>query len=442
MNKKIYTRPIIQRQFMGASNKFGGYVVPETKSSIDGVEITSLIAEYGSPLFIFSESTIRRKMKELKQAFQTRYPNYQPAWSYKTNYLNAICKVFHEEGSWAEVVSGFEYKKARKNGIPGNKILFNGPYKKFEDLKLAAEENARIHIDHLDEIVDLLKISDQLGKEIEVAIRINMDSGLYPVWSRFGFNLETGQALEAVRKISFSKGKLKLIGIHTHIGTYILDTGIYKKGVKKLCEFYKKIKQEFQLPLSYIDVGGGFASNSKLKAQYLTDSSAIPSFDTYAEAITSTIYDVFGSEEPPVLFTESGRALIDEAGYLVTSIVASKTMPSGKRGLVLDAGVNLLYTSTWYDYKVYPVGTFSGTYEQVVLWGPLCMNIDIVRENVLLPNMQKGDSMVLHPVGAYNVTQWMQFIEMRPAIVMIDKNKNPILIRKRETLEDLHLVEI
>ncbi|MCB1144066.1 MAG: alanine racemase [Leptospiraceae bacterium] len=441
MAKKIYTRPVIQRQFMGAANKFGGFVVPESMNSIDGIEINELIAEFGSPLFVFSESTIRRKMKELKQAFGTRYPHYQPAWSYKTNYLNAICKVFHDEGSWAEVVSGYEYKKARKNGIPGNKIIFNGPYKKYEDLKLAASEGARIHVDHLDEVSDLIKISEELGKEIEIAIRINMDSGMYPVWSRFGFNLETGHAIEAVRKISFSKGKLKLIGVHSHIGTFILDTGIYKKGVKKICEFYKKIRDEFHLPLSYIDVGGGFASPSKLKAQYMADSSTIPSLDAYAEAITSTIYDVFGSEEPPLLFTESGRALIDEAGYLVTSIVASKTMPSGKRGLVLDAGVNLLYTSTWYDYKVYPVGQYSGTYEQVVLYGPLCMNIDVVRENVLLPSMQRGDKMVLYPIGAYNVTQWMQFIEMRPAIVMIDKNKKPVIIRRAETVDDVNSIE-
>jgi diaminopimelate decarboxylase len=441
MQKKQYTRPIIQRQYMGAANKFGGSVFPENMSSIDGVEIEKLLEEYGSPLFVFSEAVLRRKMKELKQAFQSRYPRFQPAWSYKTNYLNAICKIFHDEGSWAEVVSGFEYKKARANGVPGNKIIFNGPYKPYEILKTAVMEGAKIHADHLDEISDLIKISEEIGKEIEIAIRINMDAGIYPIWSRFGFNLETGHALEAVRKITFSKGKLKLIGIHTHIGTYITDTGIYKKGAKKLAEFYIKVRDEFKQPLEYIDIGGGFPSASKLKAQYYSDTNLLPSVENYAEVISTTLYDVFSPEEPPILFLENGRALIDEAGYLLSTVVGSKTMPSGRRGLVIDAGVNLLYTSTWYDFKVHPVGNNMGSYEQVSLYGPLCMNIDVVRESCMLPNMQRGDSLVLYPVGAYNVTQWMQFIEMRPAVVLIGLDKKVKRIRRRETVEDLNLVE-
>jgi diaminopimelate decarboxylase len=264
---------------------------------------------------------------------------------------------------------------------------------------------------------------------------------LYPIWSRFGFNLETGHALEAVRKISFSKGKLKLIGIHTHIGTYITDTGIYKKGVKKLADFYIKIQEEFNQPLEYIDIGGGFPSASKLKAQYYSDTNLLPSMENYAEVISNTLYDAFSPKEPPILFLENGRALIDEAGYLISTVVGSKTMPSGRRGLVIDAGVNLLYTSTWYDFKVHPVGNYMGSYEQVVLYGPLCMNIDVVRESCMLPNMQRGDSIVLHPVGAYNVTQWMQFIEMRPAVVMIGLDKKVKLIRRKETVDDLNSVE-
>jgi diaminopimelate decarboxylase len=439
--KKAYTRPFLQRQFMGSSNKFGGFTIPESLSSIDGVSIKELTEKYGSPLFVFSESSIRRKIKELKTAFQSRYPQYQPAWSYKTNYLNAVCKIFHEEGSWAEVVSGYEYLKARGNGVPGNKIIFNGPYKPYEILKQAVSEGARIHADHLDEISDLIKIAEELGKEIEIAIRINLDSGMYPVWSRFGFNLESGHALEAVRKISHSKGKLKLIGLHTHIGTYILEPNVYKVGIKKLAEFYKKIKEEFRLPLEYLDMGGGFPSKSKLKAQYFSESVTIPTFEQLAEVICETLYDVFSPDEPPMLFSENGRALVDEAGYLITSVVGSKTMPSGKRSYVMDAGVNLLYTSTWYDYKIYPESQNVGSYEQVTLFGPLCMNIDVVRDSVLLPTLQRGDHLTLHPVGAYNVTQWMQFIEMRPAIVMIGVDRSVKIVRRRESVLDVNSFE-
>lgn len=440
--KRSYIRPTIRRQYMGAANKFGGFSVPETLSHIDGVDLEEIISKYGSPVFIFSEKTIKRKMFEYKQAFETRYPNFQSTWSYKTNYLNAICKIFHSEGSWAEVVSAFEYKKARKNEVPGNRIVFNGPYKPYEILKLAASEGARIHADHLDEIRDLIKIAGELNKTIEIAMRINLDTGTYPSWNRFGFNLESGHALEAARRIAHSNGKLKLIGIHCHIGTFMVDVNPYKRAIEKLSAFYKRVRDELNQPMQYIDIGGGFVSNSKLKAAYLSGSAILPSFDQYAETICSSLYEAFSSEEPPMLFLESGRALVDEAGYLVTTVVGNKSLPNGRRAFVLDAGVNLLYTSSWYDFKVHPIKEYSRAYEEVTLYGPLCMNIDIVRENCLLPNMNRGESLVLHPVGAYNVTQWMQFIEMRPPVVLIQSDGQHRLIRRRETVDDINAIEI
>ena len=355
MSKRMYVRPVIRRQYMGAANKFGGYNLPETLSSIDGVSIESLLEQHGSPLFVFSEGTIRKKISEYKQAFESRYPSFQPTWSYKTNYLNAICKIFHKENFWAEVVSAFEYQKARKNGIPGNRIIFNGPYKPYEALKLAVSEGARIHADHLDEIRDLMKIAEELDRKVDVAIRINMDTGIYPSWNRFGFNLESGHALEAARRIAHSGGKLRLIGVHSHIGTFMLDPTAYKKAGVKIADFYKKLRDELRQPMQYIDLGGGFVSASKLKSVYLSGNSLLPSFDQYAEAICSSLYDSFSPEEPPALFLESGRAMVDESGYLVSSVVGNKTMPNGKRAVVLNAGVNLLYTATWYDFKISPV---------------------------------------------------------------------------------------
>ncbi len=435
--KKEYVRPTIRRQFMGYANKFGGLAAPEAMPSIDGVSVKTLVKDFGSPLFVFSEATLRRKIKELNRAFATRYPRFQVAWSYKTNYLDAVCKLFHEEGSWAEVVSSFEYQKARHNGVPGNQIIFNGPYKPFHILKEAVLQNSRIHIDHLDELLDLLKIATELKKKVSVTLRLNMDTGTYPSWDRFGFNLESGQALEAVRRIASSGGKLELKGLHTHVGTFMLDTTPYKNAIHKLATFWKVLVKDFKQPLEYLDIGGGFASANKLKGTYHSSASMIPSFDQYAEAICGALSENFKSEELPMLFLETGRALVDEAGFLVSSIVANKTTADGRRAFVLDAGVNLLYTSTWYDFNISPTEFHQGMMEEVTLFGPLCMNIDKIRESCLLPNLQRGESLVIHPVGAYNVTQWMQFIEMRPAIVMIGLDSKPTLIRQAETVDDL-----
>ena len=117
MKKKPFERPVIKKLSAGMPSKFGLQVRHDPITEIDGVPVTSLLERYGSPLFIYSEKTIRSTYKEAFRAFSSRYPNVLFSWSYKTNYLNAICNIFHQEGSWAEVVSGFEYKKALANGV-------------------------------------------------------------------------------------------------------------------------------------------------------------------------------------------------------------------------------------------------------------------------------------------------------------------------------------
>ena len=141
-NEKLkYERPVINKINAGVTDKFGMATKMPVIETIDNVKVTDLISQYGSPVFAVSEKTIRDTFNEVKQSFTTRYPKVQFAWSYKTNYLNAVCKIYHSEGSWAEVVSGFEYDKAVKNGVPGDKILFNGPDKSDKDLSIAVQNN-------------------------------------------------------------------------------------------------------------------------------------------------------------------------------------------------------------------------------------------------------------------------------------------------------------
>jgi len=158
MEKIRYERPFITKLETGMPNKFGTRSEYTAMTHIDGVSVKKLTEEYGSPLFVLSEKHIRDTYKKAKKAFSLRYPKVQFAWSYKTNYLDAVCKVFHQEGSWAEVVSGFEYQKALRNGVDGRRIIFNGPDKTEEDLKLAIEHNSLIHIDHLDELYMILNL--------------------------------------------------------------------------------------------------------------------------------------------------------------------------------------------------------------------------------------------------------------------------------------------
>ena len=431
-----YVKPMINRIDFNLASKYGSpYKVQRIKSEIEGVSVNDLANEYGSPLFVFSQRQIEEKYNEFKEAFSSRYPKVQFWWSYKTNYLDAICKIFHKLGSKAEVVSEFEYQKARHLGVDGKDIIFNGPYKPKEALRVAVKEGAKIHIDHWYEINDLEEIADELGVEIPVAIRCNMDTGVYPAWSRFGFNIDNGEAYDAIKRIYEGK-KLILTGLHSHIGTFMLSTEAYKNETIKLVQLKNRVEEDFGYKIEYIDVGGGFASKNRLKGVYQSPEVIVPSPDEYAEAIVNAIYEN-NKGDLPKLYLETGRALIDEAGYLLTSVFASKRLPDGKKSYIVDAGVNLLYTAFWYNFEIFLDKRYEGLNEPSQINGPLCMNIDIISENIMLPPLDRGSVLTIWPVGAYNVTQWMQFIRYRPRVLLIDKDSNVHIIREAENLEDL-----
>lgn len=422
-------------------NKFGSRMDYEPVTNIDGVAVSRLIKEYGSPLFVLSERMIRASMKKAKRAFENRYPKVQFAWSYKTNYLNAVCRIFHQEGSWAEVVSGFEYDKAIGLGIDGRKIIFNGPDKSEDDLTKAILNDSLIHIDHLDELYTITELCDTLKKRPRVAIRVNMDTGVYPMWDRFGFNYENGQAWDAINKIMHT-GKMDLVGLHCHIGTFMLSPNAYAVAATKLAELALALEQKFKHEIRYIDMGGGFASKNTLKGSYLPGSDTNPSFNDFAEAITTALINSnFQKDKLPLLILETGRALIDDAGFLLGTVISNKRSSTGRRNTIIDVGINILFTSFWYDHKITPAQSFTQYTEDTCVYGPLCMNIDVVRESTSLPLLNKGEHVVIHNVGAYNMTQWMQFIKFRPNVVLIDMDEKPHLIREKESISNLNDLE-
>jgi len=161
-----------------------------------------------------------------------------------------------------------------------------------------------------------------------------------------------------------------------------------------------------------------------------------PTFEQYADAISSALLQSqINVNELPMLVLETRRALIDDAGYLIGSVVANKRLPDGRPALVVDIGVNLLFTSWWYNHQIILAKEFSLYTENTVVYGPLCMNIDVLREEIQLPPLKKGDLIVIPRIGAHNMTQRLQFITYRPPVLMIDQNKNVHIMRKKEDIK-------
>jgi diaminopimelate decarboxylase len=440
--KLPYERPHLRKLTAGPPSKFGPRPGQQPITALDGVPVAALAQRYGSPLFVLSERQLRRNYQAAVRAFGTRYPQVQLAWSYKTNYLNAVCRVFHQEGAWAEVVSGMELEKALGNGVPGHHILFNGPGKSRADLLRAAAVDAVIHLDHADELHLLLELAAGLPQRPRVALRINLDAGIFPQWDRFGFNLENGQAWQALERLVAASNKVELAGLHCHIGTFVLQPAAYGVAAGKLATLAQRCARELQTPIQYLDLGGGFPSTNTLKGAYLPGPDTVPPLDDYAEAITTALLGAgFRPDELPLLMLETGRALVDDAGWLLGSVLATKRLADGRRATIVDFGVNLLFTSYWYDHLISPTRDYSPQTETTVLYGPLCMNIDVLREAVSLPLLAPGDLLVVHKVGAYNMSQWQQFITLRPNVVLLDQQGEVHVIREAETLEYLQQLE-
>ena len=432
-----YERPVIVRHQAGLMNKFNRTQAMQPMTHIDGVPVSALIEAYGSPVFVFSEKTLVERFREMRDAFARRYPRVRMAWSFKTNYLDGVCRVFQREGAVAEVVSEFEYDKAVNLGFDAAKIHFNGPYKSEAAIEKAFVAGSMIHIDHFDELALAERVASRLGIRPGVAIRMNYSIAATPAWSRFGFNIDNGQARDAVRRL-LAGDKLDLVGIHCHQGTFIQDMSVFRAGARRMAEFANEIRAEHGIVLEFIDMGGGFASVNNLKGTYLPGEQVTPSISSYAEAICDGLEHLdYAPAELPTLVLENGRSLVDPAGFLISTVLANKRMPDGRRALVVDAGVNLLFTSFWYNHDVVPAQPFPGAPEPTIIYGPLCMNIDVVRDTLLYPPMRVGERVVFRSVGAYNVTQWLQFITYRPGVVLISRDGRHGLIRRRENLQSI-----
>lgn len=439
-SKEAYTSPRIEPQSIRAMNTYSGTGSDSSAfPELEGFSVSELTEKYGSPLYVTSEAAIRNKIRSFRQAFVSRYPETIIAWSYKTNYLAGICSIMHEEGAWAEVVSGFEYRMAEDLKIPGKKIIFNGPYKSLSDLERAASAESLIHMDNFDELADMEAVARSLGKKVRIGIRVNLQLN-DPPWTKFGFSIESGEAMEACRKIQESE-HLELSGFHIHTGTFILDPGIYRRAIEGLLALAEGVREQWGTEIEYVDLGGGFASANTLHGFLLQGESVSPTPEQYAEAICTPLREkISGWKKKPHLILEPGRVLIDESMSMITTVVATKRLSDGKKAVVVDAGVNVLPTAYWYRHEIACPEKLGASVEDVNILGPLCMNIDVIRKDIRMPALQKGCRLLVRNVGAYNITQSMQFIYERPATILLH-NGQIDLLRVRETAEHIRSLD-
>ena len=400
---------------------------------LGGCDSVDLAAEFGTPLYVFDEVTLREKCREFVGGFKGRYPNSAVIYACKAFINVSLAQLLKEEGLGLDVVSGGELAVAQSVDFPPEKIYFHGNNKSREELEMALDYGiGRVVVDNFHEIGLLGEIASSKGIVQDVLLRVS--PGIDPhthvytttgvLDSKFGFSIQTGQAREAVEKAMMERS-MRIVGLHFHLGSPIFELEPYSRAMEVTLEFASQVG----LPLEEISPGGGFA------IAYTRDQKP-PPVEEYAKAIVSTLQETDG----PHLVIEPGRAIVGRAGVALYSIGASKDVPGIRKYVSIDGGMGDNIRPALYQAQYEAVianKMVEEGWEVVSIAGKFCESGDVLLRDVLIPRLEPGDVLAVPAAGAYAPPMASNYnLVPRPAIVMV-KDGRARVIRRRETYEDL-----
>lgn len=383
-----------------------------------------------TPCYIIHKKEFHEGIDLLKASLQKEWNNYRIGYSFKTNSLPWVVKEVKNAGLAAEVVSEDEYRLAIKHGF--HEMIYNGPVKGKETFLHALHHNAIVNIDARREL-DWLLQSGQ--KEVTVGLRVNFDlESLCPAetsageeGSRFGFSYETGEFEEALNRLR--QMDIALSGIHLHTSSKTRSVKIYQELAKMAC----RLKREFDLALSYVDMGGGYFGGMDNK----------PKFPDYIKCIKEELIKEFTPEET-MLIVEPGTSLISPpVEYLTTVVDTKKTYAN--HIVVTDGSridIDPLHGKRSYFHKVlYLEGENRQKLDKQVICGFTCMENDrlFVMENE--KQLCVGDKISYQKVGGYTMCLTPLFIRYFPGVYVEEDNKYR-MVRKPWTAEEYSMGSI
>lgn len=396
---------------------------------IGGVDLVELAKEYGTPLFVMDEATVRGRCRQYLDSFRKYYPNSDIAFACKALCAAGIIKIVTDEGMCLDVSSGGEAYTALKTGVDPKKFYFHGNNKSIDELKMAVEAGfGRIMVDTSQEIKNLDIVTRELGRRAEVMLRINpgieahtheyIKTGL--IDSKFG--VPQNEIDEAVR---FIKGQklISLVGFHAHIGSQIFDTRPFVDEANLLLELTKKYGT------TEINLGGGPG------IAYLS-SDEPPDIEVYAKMVG----DVLRDKTDAKLVLEPGRSIVGTAGVTLYTIGAVKDIPDVRKYVLVDGGMAdnprpILYQAV-YDAKVANKANDKPV-EKVTIGGRFCESGDILIRDIKLPEVAAGDLLAVLCTGAYGYSMSSNYNRVpRPAMVLVNNGAATLMLR-RETYDDL-----
>lgn len=404
---------------------------------IGGCDVLDLVHEFGSPLYILDEVTLRTACQQYRQAFTDYYPG-DALVMYASKAWNclAVCAIAIQEGLAIDVVSGGELLTAQKAGANPKQLYFHGNNKSRHELQQGVAAGCRIVVDNWHELKTLSALADaptpillRLTPGIECHTHEYIQTGHLD--SKFGFDPDQ---LEDVFAYVAQQPNLNCIGLHAHIGSQIFELQPHQDLAGVLVHWMERAKSH-GLPISELDVGGG------LGIRY-TEADDPPSIDDWARTVCENMVSACNRANVPLpkLICEPGRSLIGSACVTAYTVGGQKTVPGIRTYIAVDGGMSdnprpITYQSV---YRIVAATKMSAPLtETVTVAGKHCESGDVVIHNAQLPPVESGDIAVIPATGAYNYSMASNYNRVpRPAAILV-KGGTAELILERETDADL-----
>lgn len=408
-------------------------------SDVDTVELAN---NYGTPLLIYDVATIRKKIKGLKEALSSYKGQAKVSYASKAFSSVAMYQVINQENISIDVVSGGELYIAKQAGFPGEMINFHGNNKSRQELIDALDYGiGHFIVDNFHELEMLTELTNERKQEATVLVRVtpgvDADTHKYIMTghmdSKFGFDLQSGQAEQAVKRASEAT-YLKLEGLHMHIGSQIFETESYILSMTQVLKIVKEWQARFDFELNIFNIGGGFG------IQHTPDEEK-SQFKFQLEVITHELMKLLDHLEIPYpeLWIEPGRSIVGEAGTTIYEVGSQKNLPDVRHYVSVDGGMADNIRPAFYDAKYFAKianRMDAKATTEVSIAGKACESGDMLIWDLPLPEVEAGDKLAVFNTGDYTFVMASNYNRIpRPAIVFVEDGKDFLAIR-RETPED------
>jgi diaminopimelate decarboxylase len=420
----------------------------EGELRIAGVSTTALAAEFGTPLYVYDERTLRTRAARAIAAFVSAYPNVRVVYAGKALLSPSIVSIIHDEGLGLDVASGGELYAGLASGVPASDITFHGNNKSEQELREAIEAGVGlIAIDNDHEISLLTGLAGEFGKQISVLVRLNPGIDVHThekiatgvADSKFGFPLWTGAAASAVERI-LATPRLDLVGYHAHIGSQLFDLDAYKLTIETLLDFAAAIRDTHGFVPRVLSPGGGAG------IAYQAGDAEVDVTE-WASLTSKALKEGCARLNLPLpeLVVEPGRSIVGPAAVAVYTVGAVKVISGVRTYVSVDGGMadNIRPSLYGAQYSAEVVNRLAqSTGELVTIAGKYCESGDVLIRNIELGDVKAGDLIAMPAVGAYCLAMASNYnLALRPAVVLV-RDGNATLIRRRERYEDLLANEV